>query len=173
MTKQFTELSTSEQVNLAKDLINKINSEKVFLEETAFEFQDVWVDDIDNKLVIEASLANPIIVSRKASWQAGTEEGAEEGPSADADYDNSIFDDTTKCFKLLEASVAGYSITTEISDIYELEDVEVELTHISHEDSGIGHYEYWGFKGYDSHPYVEVEGVVTRKCDCNITFYIK
>ena len=160
MLKHFEELSTVEQVNLAKDLINKINTRKVFIEETTFEFQDVWVDDIDNKLVVEASLVNPIIVSRKATWLAGTEEGAEEGPNSDADYANSISEDTTKCFKLLKAYIAEYSISAEISDIDELEDVEVELTHISHEDSGIGYYEYWGFKGYDSHPYVEVEGVL-------------
>ena len=44
--------------------------------------------------------------------------------------------------------------------------VEVEVENISHEDAGIGDYEYFGFRGHDSHPYIEVTGTITRVCEC-------
>ena len=175
MVENFTMLSVEEQIEFAKTLLETINSEKVFSDETNFEFQDVEPDDITGGLQITASITNPISVRRRAAWSAGTEEGAEEDPGNNAEYENLLRDDVKKSFKTLVNTVGGYSVSLQIDDIEEDEttDAEVEISHLSHEDSGIGSYEYWGFKGYDSHPYVEVEGIITRLCDCNLTFYVE
>jgi hypothetical protein len=61
----------------------------------------------------------------------------------------------------------------EIDDVDEVETVEVEVDSISHEDAGIGHYEYWGEVGYDSRPYVEVEGTIVKACDCALSLYVE
>ena len=54
--------------------------------------------------------------------------------------------------------IDGYNIELEISDVDANDTVEIEVDSISHEDAGIGSYEYWGEVGYDSRPYVEVGG---------------
>ena len=171
----FVELSVEEQVNFAKTLLEKINSENIFTEETNFEFQDVEPNDLTGGLCITVSLANPISVSRQATWEAGDEEGAEEDPGRDAEYYDTLENDAKKSFKTLDTVVDEYSISLHVDDVEEDDttDAEVEVEHLSHEDSGIGSYEYFGFKGYDSQPYVEVEGTITRYCDCNLTLYIE
>ena len=173
MVDNFAMLSIEEKVDFAKTLLNKINSEDVFTNLTNFEFQDVDYNDLTGDFAIEVSLANPIEVKRFATWQAGDEEGASEGPGDDADYENSIYEDVNKTFKTLKATVDGYDITLVLSDVDEGEDADVEIENISHEDAGIGSYEFWGFKGYDSQPYVEVTGTVTRLCDCTLSFFVE
>ena len=173
MVENFVVLSVDEQIKFAKDLIKKINTEQVFTDETKFEFQDV--EPNGNSLCISVSTVNPITVSREATWTAGTEEGATEDPGNDAEYENGLVADTKKSFKTLNCEVAGYRITLQVDDVEEDETVEaeIEICGLSHEDAGIGPYEYWGFKGYDSQPYVEAEGVITRRCDCNLTLIIE
>ena len=171
----FATLPVEEQINFAKTLLEKINSENIFTNETNFEFQDVEPDDVTGGLWVSASLANPIGVSRKATWEAGDEEGAYEDPGFDAICEDSLVNDTMKAFKTLAAVVDGYSVSLQVDDVEEDRnfDAEVSIDKISHEDAGIGSYEYFGFKGYDSHPYVEVTGTLVRTCDCNISFYIE
>lgn len=174
VVENFAVLSIEEQIKFARPILEKINNENIFSDETNFEFQDVEPDDITGGLWITVSTANPIRVIREATWTAGTEEGAEEDPGNDAEYSKSIYEDTNKSFKTLSSEIDGYDVSLKVDDVEEDEtvDADIEIDHISHEDAGIGSYEYFGFTGYDSQPYVEVEGTITRMCDCNITFFV-
>lgn len=171
----FIALSVEEQIMFAKALLDKFNSEHIVSDKTILEFQDVEVDDIDGGLWITASPATPILVSREATWTAGDEEGASEDPGNEAEYMNLLRDDTKKTFKTLSAELDGYKVSLKIDDVDEDETIEaeVEVDKISHEDAGIGSYEFWGFNGYDSQPYVEVEGTITRAYDCTITIFVE
>lgn len=168
-------LSVEEQINFAKDLIKKINSERVFLEEADLEFQDVEPNGNNRGLCISVSTVNPVTISREATWSAGTEEGVTEDPGNNAEYENSLIIDAKRSFKTLDCEVSGYRITLQVDDVEEDEtsEAEVEVCSLSHEDAGIGSYEYWGFEGYDSQPYVEAEGTITKKYDCNLTLFIE
>ena len=168
----FAGLSVEEQIEFAKRLLEKINSENTFSAEANFEFQDVESGS-DGSLLITAS-TDTIRISRKAAWSAGDEEGAYDDPGFEADYINHLNDDAKKSFKTLVTVVDGYTVSLQIDDVEEDEtsDADIEIDNISHEDDGIGSYEYWGFTGYDSHPYVEVEGTITRYCGCNITLSV-
>jgi hypothetical protein len=171
----FAVLSAEEQINFAETLLEKLNSEKMFTDETNFVFEEVEHNDVTGGLWVSVSLANPISVKREATWEAGDEDGAYEDPGRDAEYSSTIEDDAKKSFKTLTAAVDGYNVSLQIDDIDEDEsvDAEVEVESISNEDSGIGSYEYFGLTGYDSQPYVAVTGTITRYCDCAITFYIE
>lgn len=173
MVKDFVELSVEEQINFARTLVEELNTNNIFLEVTDLEFQDVYVED--TQVVIDLSLKNPIKVSRQATWQAGTEEGAEEDPGDNAAYDTTLRDEVKKAFKALDTEFGGYHLELQLEDIEEDETVEaeIEINHLSHEDSGIGSYEFWGFKGYDSNPYVEVEGTVTKAYNCTLTLVVE
>jgi hypothetical protein len=72
----------------------------------------------------------------------------------------------------MEAVIEGYKVSLDISDVDEDEAIEVEVDNISHEDSGIGSYEYWGHMEYDSQPYVEVEGTIVKACTCALAFFV-
>lgn len=159
----------------AKTILEKINSGKVFTKETIFEFYDTELDEVTGGLWILASSASPIRVSREASWTAGDEEGAHEDPGNNAEYINTVSEDVKKVFKTFAAEIDKYKVSLQIDDIEEDEtvDAEVDVENLSHEDSGIGSYEFWGFSGYDSHPYVDVEGIITRFYDCNVTLFVE
>lgn len=169
----FAALPVNEQRSFAASLVNKINSENLFSNDVKFEITSVGADDLTGGLVVEVSHTSPIEVSRKATWTCDTEDDAEDDPGFEANYENNVYEDVRKAFKTLATEIDGYHITLEIADVDELdEDATVEADHISHEDSGIGSYEYWGDEGYDSQPYVEVEGTIVRAYECSLAFFV-
>jgi hypothetical protein len=169
----FAALSAQEQRTFAEALIKTINSESIFSSEVNFEITAVEAEEMSGGLWIEASNADPVDVAREASWQAADEDEASYDPGYDADYTGTIFDDIKSSFKTMEATIEGYRVSLDITDVDEDETIEVEVDRISHEDSGIGHYEYWGDVGYDSHPYVEVEGTIIKACTCQLAFFVE
>ena len=175
MVEHFAELSTEEQVEFAKTLLNKINSDKIFSDAVDFEFQGVEVDDITGGMWIDIIQSDPISVCRRATWDAADEEDAYADPGNDADYDNTLREEIRRSFKTLSTQIDGYKVLLKIDDIDEDEtvDPDIEITGLSHEDSGIGSYEYWGFTGYDTHPYVEVEGTITKAYNCVLTLFVE
>lgn len=168
----FAALSDKEQMEFAVALLKTINSEFIFSSDTEFEIVEVNADDLTGGLAIEVSHTNPIEVSREATWTCNDEEDANDDPGFEADYENSILEDTKKAFKTLSTVIDGYNIELEISDVDANDTVEIEVDSISHEDAGIGSYEYWGEVGYDSQPYVEVEGTIVKACECSLTFFV-
>ena len=173
LIKNFAAIPFQEQMKFAEALLKTINSESIFSSEVDFEIIKVEADELDGSLMIEVSHTGTIEVSRKATWQASDEENASVDPGYDADYEESIYTDAEKSFKTLSAMIEGYKVSLDIAEVDEVETTEIEVATISHEDSGIGHYEYWGEIGYDSHPYVEVKGTIVKACDCALTIYVE
>lgn len=170
----FATLSTQEQRSFADELLKKINEECVFTDETDFKLSGIDVDEFSGGLIMMASTADPISVTRKAEWTCATVEDVEDDPGFEANYENHIYDDANKAFKTLSTIIDGYKVTLEIHDVDALDTgAEIEVTSYSREDAGIGHYEYWGDIGYDSRPYVEVEGTITREYSCDLTFFVE
>ena len=172
----FAAIPFKDRVLFADSLIKTINSEKIFCEEIHLDLVGVEPDDITGGLILKVSPVGPITVTRKASWTCDTEEDAEDVPAnSETDFENYLMEDTKKAFKTLETIIEGYKVSLEVSDVDEDDrlDPEVEVTTISHEDDGIGSYEYFGFTGTDSRPYVVVEGTLTTRCDCNLELYVE
>jgi hypothetical protein len=169
----FVVLPAKEQLEFAAKLLETINSKNLFSDNTNFEIISVEADELTGGLWIEVSHTNPIEVSREATWTCDTEDSAESDPGYDADYYDLIFEDAKKAFKTLSAEVDGYKVSLELHDVDEGDTVSVKADNISHEDSGIGGYEYWGHRGYDSNPYVEVSGTIVKACECAIAFSVE
>jgi hypothetical protein len=169
----FARLSAEEQNKFAEALVKTINSEGIFSAVTDFRITGIEANDITGGLAIEVSHTNPIEVSRNATWTCDSEDYAEIDPGSNADFTNTIFEDVEKAFKTLSAVVDGYAVSLDISDVDETDTIEVEVDSISYEDAGIGDYEYFGFTGTDSQPYVEVDGTIVKECECALTFFVE
>ena len=170
----FAELSAQEQHEFAEKLIDTINSESTFSSDTNFEIVKVEVDDTTGDLYIEVSHTDLIEVPREATWTCPIyeEESVDSDPGYDADYADHIYNDIETAFKTLTAEIEGYQIELAIGDVDEVDTVEVKVDHASRQDAGIGRYEFWGDVGYDSRPYIEVEGTIIKACECLLAFYV-
>lgn len=174
MIENFAALSEKEQRDFAEALIKTINSEGIFTSNAKFKIDNVEADELTGDLVIECTTEEPLEVSRDAEWSCSDEEDAAEDPGYDVRYvEFSIFQEVENTFKTLSATIDGYKITLTVSDVDENETVEVKVDNIYHEDAGIGSYEYWGEVGYDSQPYVRVEGTLVKACDCAFAFFVE
>jgi hypothetical protein len=173
VVENFAAVPAKEQREFATALVNKVNTEGIFTKDAKFEIVDIYADDITGGLVVELSHAEPIEVTRKATWTCDSEDDIEDGPGYEADYSSNIYNDAEKAFNTLSTVIDGYKVSLEISEVDEGDNLEVEVDRISHEDAGIGDYEYFGFTGTDSDPYVEVEGTVVRECYCSLALIIE
>jgi hypothetical protein len=171
----FAELSAKEQLDFATALVKTINSENTFTDQTNFKVTDVEADEMTGGLIIRLNLEDTVEIEREAAWQAAVEEDAayEKPTRADTDFFEDAWDDAKKVFKTLTTELEGYNITLEIEDVDTGEITEVDVDTVSEKDSGIGHYEYFGYKGYDSHPYLQVEGTLTQACTIYPALYVE
>lgn len=167
----FAALSAQEQREFANSLVKTINSEKTFAD-IMFKIDAVEADDLTGGLLIELSHEDAFELNRKATWTCGDADDAHQKPE-DADFDDSIWDDAKKAFKTLTTEIEGYTLSLEIADIDNEEITEVEVEHISKEDAGIGHYEFWGETGYDSQPYFEIEGTLVQECSLSLGLFVE
>ena len=172
MIENFAELSFEEQKNFAEALVKTINSENTFTDETNFKISGIEADDLTGGLIILIEHDDLISVSREATWQADEDE-IDSDPGYEANYANYLFEDTTKAFKTLSTEVEGYTVSLEVADVDEEETIEVNVDNYTHEDGGIGDYDYFGFEGYDSRPYAEVEGTIVKACSCVLSLYVE
>ena len=168
----FAVLSEKELSEFAATLVEKINSESIFSTEIKFKVADLEANNLTGELAIDVSPDEPISVPRKAYWQAESEDTAASDTS-DAEYVDLIANEAKKVFKTTSAVIDGYKVTLGIYDADATDTLEVIVDDISHEDSGIGSYEYWGDRGYDSHPYVEVRGTLVEACYLGIVLYVE
>lgn len=169
----FAELSFEEQKKFAEALVKTINSENIFTGETDFKVSGVEVDELSGNLIIIIDHDDLIEVRREATWTCSSADDVADDPGFEADYNNFLFEDTKKAFKTLSTEIEGYKVSLEVDDVDEDETIEVEVDNYSGEDSGIGSYEYWGETGYDSHPYIEVEGTIIKACSCALSLYVE
>lgn len=168
----FAELSFDEQRAFAEALVKTINSEHTF-SDTTFKVTGVETDGLAGDLVISIEPDDLIEVSRSATWTSASEDDMHDDPGFEADYANYLFEDAKKAFKTLNTEIEGYSVTLDVDDVDEEDTVEVEVEDYSNEDAGIGSYEYWGHREYDSQPYVEVEGTIVKACTCYLSLYVE
>lgn len=171
----FAAIPAMDQIAFATKLVKTLNSEKTFHDDAPFELTGVEPDDLTGGLTVYVDHTNLVAVIRKATWTCDHEDEAEDCPAAvETDFENFLMEDAKKAFKTLETSVEGYKVTLEVVDVDVADkDAEVEVDHISHEDAGIGDYEYFGFRGTDSQPYVEVTGTLTYMCECQLALFVE
>ena len=168
----FNDLGIHELHSFAEDLVDKINTGNILTSYANFEVEDVEADELSGDLGIRVFNKNYLIpVPRKATWQAANEDDARN--PVDPDFHYSIYEDAEKVFKTREFEIEGYKVTVEIDDVNDDEVFDVDPENISNEDSGIGDYEYFGMRGYDSNPYAEVEGTITLGCACFLTLWVE
>jgi hypothetical protein len=173
VVENFAELSVEEQRAIATELIDKINKESIFSEDTNFEVVEVEANDLTGGLFIGVTHSDPIHVDREATWTCEDEDDAYSDPGSDAEYYTSVIEEAKHSFKTLSTSINGYAVSLDITDVDDTDTIEVEVDTISHEDDGIGSYEHFGFTGYDSNPYIEVSGTITRACWCVLGFSVE
>lgn len=164
----FATLSAQEQKAFAEALVKTINTEKTFVDDELV-ISSVEADEMTGDLRIE--LDWDAYIDRQATWTSGDEEDAYSTPE-DPEYESFIHNDIRKALKTLSAEIDGYTLSLDVTDTGNEEITEVNVDSISHEDSGIGHYEYGGFTGYDSHPYVEVTGTITQSCTVYLGLFV-
>ena len=172
----FAALSEKEQRDFAEALVKTINSEGTFSSDYKFNIVKVEPDELSGGLDIMIETPTSIKVPREATWSCSMDEDPGDMPSYnDVDYTNSYtYEDIEKVFKTVTAELNGYKITLDITDYDSTdEDVEVIVDTVEEDDSGIGEYEYWGQKGFDSHPYLEVEGTLIEPYDCALTLFVE
>ena len=173
MVENFNLLSEDEQLAFATELMKKINSENIFTSDVDFHITDVEADELSGDLYIAISNEELFVVPRKATWQCDTVDDVNDGPGSDAEYENSVLEDAGKAFTTISAEVDGYKVTVEVDDVDEVDNLGVDVEDYTEEDDGIGPYEYWGHTGFDSRPYVEVTGEVSKGCICHLTLCVE
>lgn len=167
----FAALSTQEQRAFAEALVKTINTEKTFIDDELV-ISSVEADEMTGDLIIELD-ADDVYVNRRATWQSADDEDSAYVKPEEPEYEDSIFDDVKSTFKTLSAEIDGYTLTLDVADIGDEEIAEVEVDSISHEDAGIGQYEYWGDIGYDSRPYLEVTGTLVTSCKVYLGLFVE
>jgi hypothetical protein len=171
----FAVLPEKEQREFAEALLKTINSEGIFTSDTDFELTDFEADEITGGLWIAVINTTPIEVPRKATWTCNDEEDIYSVPNSDfIEYENRLNEDVAKAFNTLTATLEGYTISLEeVADSDEIKKVDVEIDKFSHEDSGIGAFDFGGHIEYDSQPYIEVTGNIITSCDCSLAFFVE
>lgn len=168
----FAVVSFEEQKAFAEALVKTINSESTFTNEVNFKVTGVEADEMTGGLIIELEHEDTIEVEREATWTCAKSAEADRTPE-DPDFTDSIFRDAEKAFKTLAVELEGYSVTLSIDDVDEEETVEVEVSSAIDDDSGMGSYEFWGERGYDSRPYCEAEGTIVKACTIYCSLYVE
>lgn len=160
----FSELTKQELEQFAADIVKKINDQKIFTKEVDLVLDtDNFHDPIDpDKLTgnlyiyLKTKDDESINIARGATWTASEDDLTDMN---DAEFETDIVGGIIGALNCTEAEVDGYKLTLTVDDgDADLTDVEVDSHHIEH--GGIGHYEYWGYHGYDDYEYCEVEGTV-------------
>lgn len=169
----FSALSVEEQLKFAEALVKTLNSEATFIDGVSLSVKKVEADDMTGGLIIEVSHDPKIEVARNADWTCDSEEETDADPGYDADYENSAAEDAEQAFKALSTKIEGYTVSLSVEDTDEEEFLDTRVDKISHEDDGIGSYEYFGFTGYDSQPYIQVEGAVVQALVCDIVLFVE
>lgn len=158
----FNLLSEEEKKQIAEEFITKINEQNLLSNEVDIELVEVLEgDELDGGLNIVFATVDALPFERVGHWQVGDEDELHSTPKIfDVEFDETIYKDAKAAFKTTSLQLDGYNISIDDIDVDDESIDEVEVEDYTHEDSGIGHYEYWGFEGYDSHPYIEVNGTL-------------
>lgn len=167
MIDNFSILSPEEQMKFAQELLAKVNAAQTFLHGDEMKLDELEANELDGSLDIFFSVED-FEVGREAEWQVGNEDEAYQTPRySDVEFTGRAADEVKAEFKTTRAEFEGYQLEITNLQIDDQDITNSEVASTSDEDAGIGHYEYWGAEGYDSRPYVQVEGTVY--CNCSIS----
>lgn len=160
----FCELTKQEQEQFAADIVKKINDQKIFTKEADFEIdtdfdERIFADELTGDLSIFLRLkdGDSIGIARGASWTADEDDLKDLN---DVEYDDDRCGALTAALDRTVAEIDGYKLTLSVdeADSDGVEDIEIDSHSTEH--GGIGHYDYWGYQGYDDYTYCEVEGTI-------------
>lgn len=162
----FNVLSSEELQKFAEELIKTINTEHTFTDNGSLQLDkdnSIEASEFDGNLWIPVYIED-FVVERPAEWTCSDYEDRYD--AKDPDFTNYFTEDAEKSFKELSVIVGDYKVTIEVTDGDEGETVDVVVNSYTEEDSGIGSYEFWGHTGYDSHPYLTIDGDIHQACTC-------
>ena len=174
----FAALSEDEVYDFAEKLLKTINSEKSFLDDELV-LEDAEADELSGDLVLLVRTSDTLEVEREGTWSCGYSRDEDEqydlihaAPSTrDVEFADIEKDVVAAKLKAKSVEIEGYTAAIEIEDVVELDCVEVlDVINATEDDDGYGDYEYFGFRGTDSRPYVEVTGRV--RCEADVAFSI-
>lgn len=168
----FAELSFEEQKKFAEALVKTINTENTFTDQVDFKVESIEADEMTGGLIIVLEYEGTINVDRDASWSCRHPDDAYQIPDSPV-FSYFDFVDAKKAFKTLAVELEGYSVTLSVDDVDTENIVDVEVSEINKEDDGIGSYDYFGYRGYDSRPYLAVEGTLTQACYVYCSLYVE
>ena len=159
----FSLLSEEEQRQFANTIVEKLNANKTFIDDLPFKID--WVDASDISGVLYVGIAPEVLcVARGATWECDNKDDTNPS-SSDIDYESYLITDVRAAFKTQSAVIDGYKISLDFIEWDEQEMVDYEIESLDEDEYGIGSYEYFGFKGYDSHTYYIAEGTVYNDCE--------
>ena len=174
LIENFAELSAQELKEFADGLISKVNADHLFAPDIELRLCDdsqdnIVPDEMTGDLDIYVEPTEEVIIGREAYWSCGMDDDYEYGTPEDPDYSYGILEDIKKAFPTKTVSIDGYSVTIEAYDYADWDTGEVgKIISATEDDDGIGSYEYWGEIGYDSRPFMAIEGVI----DCPTSIYV-
>lgn len=171
MIQSFAKMSFDARLHFAEEMIKKINSESIFLNGTKFKIDQIELDDYSDDLIILTTSVDPVKLSRGVFWQVPNEDYLYYKPKS-MDYIDTEYEAVSELLKTKTAVVDGYTVTAEIDDVEAGKNIEVQVDSYYHDDNGIGYYDFWGEPGYDSRPFIVVEGTATEEREVAISFYV-
>ena len=166
----FRTLQEWELQKFAEALVRKVNADSTFSKEVDFKIEEVEVHESGDLAIGITNDDRYVPATVEASWSCCDED--EIYSPEEPEIEGSTREALEESFVTFTANVDGYDIELTIDD-YDEEDIqEVDVTSTTAEDDGIGSYEYWGHRGYDSSPYIAVEGNITYGCICYMTLWV-
>lgn len=163
----FSLLSEEELLQFAQEFLAHINESKVFSDSITFEDIDpmygVEANEMDGSLTIHVYFDD---FDYELEFEA---EDLEDSPH-NWDYQQSAEQAIAAQFKTSKATIAGYNVEFGVDDAPNEEVTDYEITErvTNEDDAGIGHYEFWGFEGFDSRPYEWESGSGVASCHSDV-----
>lgn len=173
----FCELTKQEQEQFAADIVKKINDQKLFTKEADFEIDThfdeyIFANELTGNLDIFLRLKEDdrIEIARYATWTADEDDLKD---LSDAEYEEDWGSALLAALDRTEVEIDGYKLTLDVdtTDSDGVEDIVVDSHSSQH--GGIGHYDYWGYQGYDDYTYCEVEGTIYESIWATFTLTIE
>jgi hypothetical protein len=170
IVENFNELSETALLAFAEDLINKLNASDAFKTEITLQTYELQTSELTGDLTIFAIPEGDerVEVAVPAEWSCSTEDDLDDIPDEynldTFDLNSSAEEAAKELFKESSVVIDGYKIDLIVNEVEREKIVDTIVENHYDDDSGIGSYEYFGATGYDSHPFVAIEGKLVYEC---------
>lgn len=166
----FSVLTEKEQQNFAAALVEKINAANPFGTDITLQLDEVQTSELTGDLTIFAIPEGDerVEVAVPAEWFCSTEDDLDDIPDEynldTFDLNSSAEEAAKELFKESSVVIDGYKIDLIVNEVEREKIVDTIVENYYDDDDGIGPYEYFGATGYDSHPFVAIEGKLVYEC---------